>query len=149
MTPYGLMFGRANYWSPPNAGAGAIANWRLDRIKQLEGWGRAPFRPPTSTSRPSPGGRSASIRTRSRTWCCGAARRRGRGRAAGASTQPADRDPADGWVLVRFRASGMLELAWHLFAWGDKVEIVQPARLKTVMAGELAAAQRALERAQA
>ena len=30
----------------------------------------------------------------------------------------------DGSVLVRFRASGMLELAWHLFTWGDKVEVV-------------------------
>ena len=30
---------------------------------------------------------------------------------------------ADGSVSVRFRASGMLELAWHLFTWGDKVAV--------------------------
>jgi len=58
-------------------------------------------------------------------------------------------ETADGGVLVRFRASGMRELAWHLFTWGEQVEIVQPARLKAVMAEELAAATRALERFQA
>jgi predicted DNA-binding transcriptional regulator YafY len=50
-------------------------------------------------------------------------------------------------VIVRFRASGMRELAWHLFSWGERVAIVAPQRLKAVMAGELAAAGRALERA--
>src|SRR5260221_13286 len=28
----------------------------------------------------------------------------------------------DGSVIVRFRASGMRELAWHLFTWGDQVQ---------------------------
>ena len=46
----------------------------------------------------------------------------------------------DGGVIVRFRASGMRELAWHLFTWGDKVEIVAPQALKDMMAGELAVA---------
>jgi predicted DNA-binding transcriptional regulator YafY len=57
-------------------------------------------------------------------------------------------DEADGGVVVRFRASGMRELAWHLFTWGDRVRIVAPARLKAVMAGELAASRRALDQAQ-
>ncbi|MGZ9114369.1 MAG: WYL domain-containing protein, partial [Brevundimonas sp.] len=55
-------------------------------------------------------------------------------------------DQADGGVIVRFRASGMRELAWHLFSWGDQVAIVEPARLRAVMKGELDAARRALER---
>ena len=50
---------------------------------------------------------------------------------------------ADGGVIVRFRASGMLELAWHLFTWGDKVRIEAPQALKDMMAGELDAALRA------
>jgi len=37
----------------------------------------------------------------------------------------------------------MRELAWHLFTWGDKVEILGPERLRTVMRQELAAAIRA------
>ncbi|WP_313577295.1 WYL domain-containing protein, partial [Brevundimonas sp.] len=56
-------------------------------------------------------------------------------------------DRADGSVVVRFRASGMRELAWHLFTWGERATILGPERLKAVMAEELAAAGRALERA--
>jgi predicted DNA-binding transcriptional regulator YafY len=44
---------------------------------------------------------------------------------------------ADGSVLVSFTASGMLELAWHLFTWADKVEIVSPPRLQDLMVTEL------------
>jgi predicted DNA-binding transcriptional regulator YafY len=39
--------------------------------------------------------------------------------------------------MVRFQASGMKELAWHLFTWGDKVEILAPPSLKDAMLGEL------------
>jgi predicted DNA-binding transcriptional regulator YafY len=40
----------------------------------------------------------------------------------------------------------MRELAWHLFSWGDQVEIVAPERLKVVMGEALQAAQAALGR---
>jgi predicted DNA-binding transcriptional regulator YafY len=52
-------------------------------------------------------------------------------------------------LIVRFRASGMRELAWHLFTWGEQAVILAPERLKAVMAGELAAAGRALDAARA
>ncbi|MDZ4054396.1 MAG: WYL domain-containing protein, partial [Phenylobacterium sp.] len=52
------------------------------------------------------------------------------------STQEITPQP-DGSVLISFRASGMRELAWHLFSWGDKVEILGPERLKTMMAEQL------------
>ena len=55
----------------------------------------------------------------------------------------------DGGVIVRFRASGMRELAWHLFTWGEQASILAPERLKAVMAAELAAAARALDRTSA
>ena len=34
----------------------------------------------------------------------------------------------------------MLELAWHLFTWADKVEIVAPPRLQALMVTELQSA---------
>ena len=52
-------------------------------------------------------------------------------------------DQPDGSVIVRFTASGMRELAWHLFTWGERVRILAPDRLQAVMADELAAAMRA------
>lgn len=35
----------------------------------------------------------------------------------------------DGSLIVRFRASGLLEMAWHLYTWGDQVEVLEPKRL--------------------
>ncbi len=40
---------------------------------------------------------------------------------------------ADGSLLVRFRAGGMMEMAWHLFTWGDGVEVLAPETLQGVM----------------
>lgn len=42
-------------------------------------------------------------------------------------------DDADGGLTVRFRAGGMLEMAWYLMAWGDAVDVVAPATLKALM----------------
>lgn len=39
----------------------------------------------------------------------------------------------DGSTVVRFQAGGLLEMAWHLFTWGDTVTIVAPDDLKKVM----------------
>jgi predicted DNA-binding transcriptional regulator YafY len=36
----------------------------------------------------------------------------------------------DGSVTVKFKASGELEILWHLFKWGDGVKIIAPAKLK-------------------
>lgn len=36
----------------------------------------------------------------------------------------------DGTVTVTFRASGDNEILWHLFTWGDKCKILEPAKLK-------------------
>jgi predicted DNA-binding transcriptional regulator YafY len=40
-------------------------------------------------------------------------------------------------VVVTFRASGMRELAWHLFTWRDQIEILTPGRLREIMLEEL------------
>ena len=42
---------------------------------------------------------------------------------------------ADGSLLVRFTASGWLEMAWFLYRWGDKVEVVAPEGLRAMVAG--------------
>ncbi len=35
----------------------------------------------------------------------------------------------DGSLIVRFRAGSELEMAWHLFMWGDAVEVLEPQSL--------------------
>lgn len=40
---------------------------------------------------------------------------------------------ADGSLIVRFHAGGLLEMAWHLVTWGDEVEVLKPARLRRLL----------------
>ena len=41
---------------------------------------------------------------------------------------------ADGTLLVRFTAGGMLEMCHHLLTWGDTVEVLGPPELRTRLA---------------
>ncbi|WP_420587972.1 helix-turn-helix transcriptional regulator [Marivita sp.] len=43
-------------------------------------------------------------------------------------------DTDDGGMIVRFSASGWLEMAWHLYKWGDGVTVLEPAGLAKVVA---------------
>jgi hypothetical protein len=36
-------------------------------------------------------------------------------------------------MLVSFRAGGLLEMAWHLMAWGRHVEVIEPAALRDLL----------------
>nr|WP_245198101.1 WYL domain-containing protein [Sphingomonas kaistensis] len=38
-------------------------------------------------------------------------------------------DQSDGSLIVRFKASGHLEMCWHLYSWGNCVEVVAPQSL--------------------
>jgi predicted DNA-binding transcriptional regulator YafY len=40
-------------------------------------------------------------------------------------------------------AGGPLEIAWHLFTWGDQVEVLKPKRLCTILRAQLTALERA------
>ena len=41
----------------------------------------------------------------------------------------------DGSLIVRFHAAGWLEMAWHLYQWGDKVEVIAPKGLRDLVSG--------------
>jgi predicted DNA-binding transcriptional regulator YafY len=36
---------------------------------------------------------------------------------------------ADGSLIVRFRAGGLKEMAWHVYTWGGDLEVLEPAAL--------------------
>lgn len=42
---------------------------------------------------------------------------------------------ADGSVTVRFKASGHYEMAWHLYQWGDAVEVLAPKAVADLVSG--------------
>lgn len=41
----------------------------------------------------------------------------------------------DGSVTVRFKASGLLEMAWALYPWGHHVEVLKPRALREMVEG--------------
>jgi len=43
-------------------------------------------------------------------------------------------DEPDGSLIVRFTASGHMEMAWHLYQWGDQVDVVAPDVLREIVA---------------
>jgi predicted DNA-binding transcriptional regulator YafY len=150
MTPCGLMFGRANYLVAAEPEGGAVKTFRLDRMSAVKAEPGVAI-PPADFDLQVFAGQSFGIYQDAIEDVVLKITPDGADEARGWRWHPTQtvEDQPDGGVVVRFRASGMRELAWHLFSWGEQVQIVEPGRLKTVMAEELAAAQRALERAQA
>lgn len=47
-------------------------------------------------------------------------------------TQSAE-EGEDGSLTVRFMASGFLEMTWHLYQWGDSVEVLAPEPLREMV----------------
>ena len=141
VTPYGMIFGRANYLVAPAIGAAAPVNWRLDRIEQLEVL--QAFAPrPESFSLTEYASRSFGIFQDKVEEVVLQVTPGGAEDALGWRFHPTQQvqKQADGSVTVRFRAGGMRELAWHLFTWGETVRILAPERLKAEMADQLARA---------
>jgi predicted DNA-binding transcriptional regulator YafY len=142
VAPFGMLFGRSNYLVA-DEGNGA-RNWRLDRVRDIEVTERAAARPPGFSLqdyadesfgifhddtedvvlRATPAGAEDALRWRFHA-----------NQSVALQT--------DGSVIVRFRASGMLELAWHLFTWGDKIEVVSPQVLKTTLTQAIETARQA------
>lgn len=42
-------------------------------------------------------------------------------------------DEPDGSLTVSFRSGGLREMCWHLFRWGNTVEVKSPSELKTML----------------
>lgn len=150
VAPCGVMFGRANYLVAADRETSRIQTFRLDRMSHV-----APQEglavPPADFDLGVFASQSFGIYQDEIEDVVLRITPQGAAEAKSWRWHPTQsfEDQSDGGVIVRFRASGMRELAWHLFTWGEQVQILAPERLKAVMAGELAAAGRALERASA
>ena len=143
VTAFGVLFGRSNYLVAAEDAATGPRNWRLDRIHDIAVTERAGARPEDFSLqayadesfgiyqddtedvvlRITPQGAEDALRWRFH------------------ANQTVEPDP-DGGVVVRFRASGMRELAWHLFTWEDRVRIVAPETLKQMMIDEIEIARK-------
>ncbi|HZV85324.1 MAG TPA: WYL domain-containing protein, partial [Brevundimonas sp.] len=148
VAPCGVMFGRANYLVAADRETGRVQTFRLDRMSAV--------RAEAGLASPPPDFDLQAFASQSfgiyqdeiedvvlRITPAGAAEARA---WRWHPTQTLETED-DGGVIVRFRASGMRELAWHLFTWGDQVQIQAPPRLKAVMQETLDAALRGLSNA--
>jgi predicted DNA-binding transcriptional regulator YafY len=143
VTPFGVLFGRANYLVAAE-GAGGPRNWRLDRLREVTVTGRPASRP-EGFSLQDYADESFGIYqddTEDVALRILPASAEGALRWRFHANQQVEPQP-DGAVLVRFRASGMRELAWHLFTWGDQVQVIAPARLKVLLVEQIEIARRA------
>ncbi|MEJ6790833.1 WYL domain-containing protein [Brevundimonas sp. BR2-1] len=150
VAPCGVMFGRANYLVAADRESGRIQTFRLDRMSAVKAEAGVAS-PPADFDLQIFASQSFGIYQDEIEDVVLRVTPEGAAEARAWRWHPTQtvEEQADGGVVVRFRASGMRELAWHLFSWGDQVSIVAPARLRAVMKGELEAAKRALEGAQA
>ena len=144
VSPFGLLFGRSNYLVAQEEAESGPRNWRLDRIHDVEVLAVPAVRPEAFSLQDyadesfgiyhdavedvvleiTPEGAEDALRWRFH---------------SNQQVEPGD----DGGVVVRFRASGMRELAWHLFTWGDKVRVRAPQILRETLVAEIEAARRA------
>ena len=51
-------------------------------------------------------------------------------------------DEPDGSLTVSFHAGGLREMCWHLFRWGNQVEILSPPELRAAMIAQVDEARR-------
>ena len=148
VAPCGVMFGRANYLVAADRETGRIQTFRLDRMSSVAPQDGVAV-PPADFDLGVFASQSFGIYQDEIEDVVVRIAPEGAAEAKSCRWHPTQtlEDQADGAVIVRFRASGMRELAWHLFTWGEQAMILAPERLKAVMAGELAAAGRALDAA--
>ena len=146
MAPCGLMFGRSNYLVAVEIGSDQPKTFRLDGVSDLIVMDRVAS-PPEDFDLAAFANRSFGIYQDAVEDVVLTIAPASAAEARGWRFHPTQtvQDNADGSVTVRFTASGMRELAWHLFTWGDQVRILAPQRLKAVMADELRAAARVHE----
>ena len=143
VSPFGILFGRANYLVAAE-GEGGPRNWRLDRLHDVKVSPRPAHRP-QGFSLQDYADESFGIYqddTEDVVLRILPASAEGALRWRFHSDQVLEKQ-ADGSVIVRFRASGMRELAWHLFTWGDQVQVLAPERLKSILVEQIELARRA------
>lgn len=137
LEPHGLLLGTRRYLvARETGGDGRMQHYRLDRISsarlEAESFARDPEFDLASHASRAFGSFHADHEYSEVVW---------RFNPAAAATareflfHPTQvmTDDADGSVTVKFTASGYLEMAWHLYMWGDSVEVIAPEPLRSMV----------------
>jgi predicted DNA-binding transcriptional regulator YafY len=141
IVPYGITFGRSNYLVGAELGSTEPRSYRLSRIKNLVVLDTVAS-PPTDFDLRAYAGRSFGVYQGQMEDVVLRVRPEGVADALEWRFHPTQSitPQPDGSLLVRFAATGMLELAWHLFTWGDQIEVIEPHSLKETLRASLSEA---------
>lgn len=139
VVPYGILFGRMNYLIAADVGTTKPKHWKLNRIQAIEKLSQIAAPPPDFSLVEFANASFGFFQSKQedvvlyvlphavdddlKNWRFH-------------PSQTVELQP-DGGAIVKFRATGMLELAWHLFTWGNKIEIISPVSLREQMTTEL------------
>jgi predicted DNA-binding transcriptional regulator YafY len=138
--PYGLLTGGRRYLvaRPEGARAGEVRTYRLDAVAAARLTDRAFARPDDFDLQTFANRAFGLFQSEAEygevVWRFAP---RAAAQARGYLFHPdqTTQDEPDGSLTVRFFASGHLEMAWHLYAWGDAVEVVKPKALRRMVEG--------------
>lgn len=136
LEPHGLLLGVRRYLVAREAGGnGAMQHFRLDRIAtaQLEAssFVRDPGFDLAAHAARSFGSYHAEAEYGEVVWRFTPAAAAAAREFTFHPQQEVTEEP-DGSLTVRFSASGHLEMAWHLYQWGDGVEVLAPEALRAL-----------------
>jgi len=137
LEPHGLLLGIRRYLvARPSNGDGRMRRFRLDRIHSAEIMGRSFARDPDFDLDAFAARAFGSFHSDAE---FGPVEWRFTPEAAPTARQfvfhPHQEmtEAPDGSLTVRFKASGHLEMAWHLYTWGDQVEVIAPDALRAMV----------------
>lgn len=137
LEPYGLLLGIRRYLvARPVDGDGTMRRFRLDRISEAritgQGFARDPGFDLQRFSAQAFGSYHSDAEYGPVEW-------RFSPEAAAVARQfvfhpdQVMTEEPDGALTVRFTASGHVEMAWYLYQWGDQVEVIEPAALRSMI----------------
>lgn len=137
LEPHGLLLGTRRYLVAREAGTdGRMQHYRLDRIAsarlEADSFARAPGFDLTAHAARAFGSFHADAEYGEVVWRFTPAAAPTAREFLFHPTQIMTEEP-DGSLTVRFTASGHLEMAWHLYMWGDAVEVLAPEPLRAMV----------------
>jgi predicted DNA-binding transcriptional regulator YafY len=140
VAPYGVLFGARRYLVAKNAGnlRGTLRQFRMDRIAEAEvlpqSFDRDPEFDINKHARRAFGLYQKNEQYGEVVWRF-SSRVADNARDFEFHPDQEIEDQPDGSIIVKFRASGWLEMCWHLYMWGDAVEVLQPPGLASMIDG--------------
>jgi predicted DNA-binding transcriptional regulator YafY len=136
---YGILFGRMNYLIAADAGSTHPKTWRFDRIQDIKLLDKHAARPPEFNLKAFANASFGYFQGEQEDVVLHVLPHGNEDDFKNWRFHPDQTVEylPDGGALVRFRASGMMELAWHLFTWGNRVQVVAPLSLRQLLTTEL------------